>query len=379
LDNVTFRALIVLVTALHAFAGAAPIRAQSLDPSRWTVARAPHVVVFSDAGAEDARSIASRIESFHALAIAELAPAETGGVPALTVLSFEKRDDLARLKPLYGGAPSDFSGLFLPSRERAIVLLDASMRGRDTRVVFHEYTHRALALNKGPIPLWLNEGLAELYSTAAPSDDTVELGRPIDAHLSFLRNAPLLPLSRLVTVGTEDPEYNETRLQGAYYATAWAFAHYWVMRDRARGRAQLAAFADRLTSGDALAPAFEAAFGRPLAGFQFELERYVKQPSLPRASVTVASRRAVEIATARADVVELESAFGFALALQMRYGDAVPHFERAREADPDSPIPYEGLATVERLRGNRGLAVELLREAVRRGSTSAAAYHPLVQ
>jgi hypothetical protein len=215
LDNVTFRALIVLVTALHAVAGAAPIRAQSLDPSRWTVARAPHVVVFSDAGAEDARSIASRIESFHALAIAELAPAETGGVPALTVLSFEKRDDLARLKPLYGGAPSDFSGLFLPSRERAIVLLDASMRGRDTRVVFHEYTHRALALNKGPIPLWLNEGLAELYSTAAPSDDTVELGRPIDAHLSFLRNAPLLPLSRLVTVGTEDPEYNETRLQGA--------------------------------------------------------------------------------------------------------------------------------------------------------------------
>lgn len=359
-------AVVVLMLASSSLAA----RAQTLGAGEWVRVRAPHVVVYSDAGAARAASVAERLEQFHTL-VAEIFPPPAGApVPPVTVLAFGDARQLARLKPLYGGKPAEFSGLFLPSRERAIVLLDAAADGRSTRVILHEYTHRVVDLHGGPAPLWLGEGLAELYSTATVEGGRGEVGAPVGAHLELLRAGGLMALERLFAVGAEDPEYNEARQQGALYATAWAFAHYWVMTDPERGRERLGELARRLAFGEPAESAFAGAFSRPLAGFAAELDAYVRRETFARRSVELRTAPRAPEAAEPAPRDELESYFGFALALQRRYAEAVPHFDRARQLNPSSPLPYEGLGTLALLRGSPEEAREAFREAIRRGSTS---------
>ena len=176
---------------------AAGLPAQSLDDGMWVRAKSAHVTVYSDVSGEQAASIAERIERFHTLVTAVFAPPKEAFFAPVTVLVFDDERQLSRLRPLYGGKPAEFSGLFLPSRERGVVLLDAAADARTTRVVFHEYTHRIVDLLGGPSPLWLHEGLAELYSTAAVEAGSGEIGAPVDAHLELLRREGLMPLDRL--------------------------------------------------------------------------------------------------------------------------------------------------------------------------------------
>jgi tetratricopeptide (TPR) repeat protein len=357
-----------LVPLLLMLAVTAP--AQSLGDGTWVRAKSPHVTVYGDVPGEQAASIANRIERFHTLVTAALAPPADAFFAPVTVLVFDDERQLARLRPLYGGKPAEFSGLFLPSRERGLVLLDAAADARTTRVIFHEYTHRVVDLLGGPSPLWLHEGLAELYSTATAEAGTGEIGAPVEAHVELLRAEGLMPLERLFAVGPEDPEYNEARQQGSFYATAWVLAHYVVMNDAKAGRERLRDLARRLSSGEPPAAAVEAALGRPLAELEAEIGAWVRRETFPRRTVGLPPAATAPATVDAAPRDELQSFFGFALAFQQRYADAAPYFERARELNPESPLPYEGLGLVELLRGNTVPARELFGEAIRRGSRS---------
>ena len=68
--------------------------------------------------------------------------------------------------------------------------------------------------NSSPVPLWLNEGLAELYSTFESEDGKVAIGKPIERHVYWLRDQPLIPLRELFAVDVDSPTYNEGRRQG---------------------------------------------------------------------------------------------------------------------------------------------------------------------
>src|SRR6185295_16956219 len=77
-------------------------------------------------------------------------------------------------------------------------------------IVFHEYTHLLVRNAVRSVPIWLNEGLAEYYSTFALTSGgkAAEIGRPIVPHVRLLRER-YLPLSELITVGLSSQLYDE--------------------------------------------------------------------------------------------------------------------------------------------------------------------------
>src|SRR5207244_12348069 len=101
-------------------------------------------------------------------------------------------------------------------------------RGDETSsVVFTEYAHLLMRNSGRGIPLWLNEGLAEYFSTFLLESNGREaiVGRPMAVHLALL-NQRLMPVSELLAVGPASPMYNEGDRRSIFYAEAWALTHY---------------------------------------------------------------------------------------------------------------------------------------------------------
>jgi len=60
----------------------------------------------------------------------------------------------------------------------------------DMEVIFHEYTHLLFRHNDRLWPLWLKEGMAEVYSTFKTTGYNARIGDPIGHHLRCWRNYP---------------------------------------------------------------------------------------------------------------------------------------------------------------------------------------------
>ena len=73
-------------------------------------------------------------------------------------------------------------------------------------VVFHEYTHLLLRRNDRVWPLWLKEGMAEIYSTFETTGYSAFIAEPIQRHLHTLATEPMMPLAELFSVDHDSPQ-----------------------------------------------------------------------------------------------------------------------------------------------------------------------------
>jgi hypothetical protein len=81
------------------------------------------------------------------------------------------------------------------------------------------------------IPLWLNEGLAELYQNTDIQVKEVLLGEANTDDISYLRQNRLLPVITLLKVDQTSPYYHEEQKGSVFYAESWALTHYIEISD----------------------------------------------------------------------------------------------------------------------------------------------------
>jgi len=137
------------------------------------------------------------------------------------------------------------------------------------RAARHEWVHMALHHTTPELPLWLEEGLAEYWSTLESSGGQVRLGRPVENHIRLLADRPWLTARELFGATKKAGAYLDDRRAGLLYAQAWAVVHLLAQHPGWKGRleayvATLAAGADgreafRLTWGEDQEEAMEAA------------------------------------------------------------------------------------------------------------------------
>jgi hypothetical protein len=88
-----------------------------------------------------------------------------------------------------------------------------------------EYTNFVFEHSGLILPLWLNEGLADLYSSVAGREGHVVLGRAPFGRLYTLENQPLINLETLLEVGRDSPYYSQSQKMLLFYAEIWALTH----------------------------------------------------------------------------------------------------------------------------------------------------------
>jgi tetratricopeptide (TPR) repeat protein len=336
------RRLRVLGAVLVLGAAGAPARADD----GWVRVRSAHFEVLSDAAPERARAAAVRLERFRRV-LTDVFKSIPGGEDVPTVvIAFRGQASFAPFLPLYRGHAQDVEGYFQAGSDRDYIAASIADDLEDPcETLFHEYAHVLLNRTLSAQPLWLGEGLAEVFSRWSADGGDALLGRPALDHVRRLQRAKLLPVSRVLRLDYASPVYNEGDERALFYAESWALAHWALFGRGATGPADLQLFLAAIANGEDAEHAFASAFGADASTAERLLPAYLAGP-LPVGRFSVAGLEAdvvVEAETARP--AEVEYRLGDLLLHGGRLAEARRHLERAVESDPRFAPPHAALAS----------------------------------
>jgi tetratricopeptide (TPR) repeat protein len=324
----------------------------------WILIHGEHAAIIGQQSSRTLREIAIQIEQFRAV-LGSLIPNAQRPLPVPTVVYvFDTVKDLRPFLPLSEGKPASLGGYFHHDGEVNYIALELEGFEENARIVFHEYTHLLLRNATQSIPVWLNEGLAEYYSTyvLAGNGKQATIGRPIPRHVALLRER-FLPVTQLIGVEQSSALYNEGDRRSIFYAEAWAATHY-LMVEVPTGPASINAYVAATARGENPDQAFTDAFGMAPAAFEKVLKSYVRQPGFRSLAYTLAERVQVE-APGKEETVpaaEAEARLGDLQRRVRRVDEAVVRIEASVKAAPAAPMPQLALALLRISQGRRGEA-----------------------
>jgi tetratricopeptide (TPR) repeat protein len=354
----------------------APARAKD----KWINLSTKNFNIITNADEGESRKLALKLEQFHYVFSKLFNLSLTRRIPT-TVMVFRNDGSFRPFKPLYNGKPANLAGYFQPSQDENIIALDISANEqRPLSVIFHEYTHLVTSVTSREWPLWLKEGLAEVYSSFEVDDNKVTLGNPISRHVFLLRDKKFIPLEALFAARHDSPIYNERDKQGIFYAQSWALCHYLMFGDKNLRRPQMVEFVKLIERGVEADKAFTQAFKTGSEEIDKQLRRYVGNSQYTVNVHTLESTEGAKEINIR-PISEGEAQFylGNLLARTNRLDEAEGLFKQAVAAEPDLPRSYEGLGFVAMRRNNLELALENFRQAATRGSKNYLAHYYYAQ
>jgi tetratricopeptide (TPR) repeat protein len=373
-------ALSIALLALTALAALGQSKGAALLHQRWFEARTAHFQIYSCSATQEVARLAARLEQFRD-AYALLAGAQAVASPPIIVLAFPSDAALRPFLPLYQGNPENLSGFFHRGSDENLIVLHLSGNGSLERV-FHEYAHLLMRHHQAYWPLWLNEGMAEIYSPfEVVGPYRTRIGEPLPYHLRGLSQSPLMPLHQLFAVTRDSAEYNERQHQGLFYAQSWLLTHYLMLGGNPAHAAGFRQLTPLLRQGQLPEQAFTNALHTTLPALETELRRYLAQGKFQPLDLTVAANLATPHAMSTRTLTPTEVCFhlGDELLRIGRLDDAESYFAHALKLAPTSPLPYEGLGLLAARRRQPQEAVQYLRQAARRGSLSFLSHYLFAQ
>lgn len=237
-------AVVLVTTALGC---ARPLTCPAAGGPPWVELESPHFLLRTDLGEAEAKETIVHFERiYRAFAAFPHEPKPTG----LThVVVFDEKEAFARI------GPRGFEGYFFHrgnDLEHVPTLMFSGGLNDAVRELFqHELSHRFIAFYFPSAPVWLNEGMAEFYSTLRLEESSVVLGKQLSDRLITTgsqwrsvridgRSVVGVPKAALPSVPTllsldpaafyardvEDPTSREARgRRSANYTAAWALVH----------------------------------------------------------------------------------------------------------------------------------------------------------
>ncbi len=179
----------------------------SLHAADWTLLRVPGIDLYTNASDRSARQTLDRLGQIRSLLGS---PAKPEPIP-LRVILFATRGEY-----LPYARDESVAGFYQSGVERDYIVTSAG--NMLDRVIQHEYVH-FVTTDRGTVrAAWLEEGLADFYSTF----DGKQIGAPIPAYLQILERRNLLGVQEWLSAA----EMNSPRqINDRYYAQAWALVH----------------------------------------------------------------------------------------------------------------------------------------------------------
>lgn len=333
--------LIVLTLGIHCVFG-----------QRWVAAQGDGYNVITDAGAPAARKMAYRLEQMRLL---------LGGstkILPLRVVLLSSDTLFSDLRPSANSA-----GFYQSSADEDWIVVRWG-RPDSERAMSHELVHAFLEHSGPRRPLWLEEGLAEFYSTARLEPKGWIIGPPIETHVRALNQSTWLGEREFFEARHDSALRDEGSRIGRFYAQSWAVVHYLLTTPGVREKTP--ALFTALGDGVPFARACEMALGQR-QGLLLE-----------------SARRAVELArfqTARIAAYPADRPAPPPIALSAEEADAVLvslalAVGRPRMAERAARSPAQrGLLALRY--GDLPAAEKLLAEAVADGNPDAAPYFEL--
>jgi tetratricopeptide (TPR) repeat protein len=335
--------------------------------AKWTRLRTEHFVFVGNASESTIRQVAQKLDQFREVLTRALPEGVTKSPVPTVVIVFDSDRSFTPYKPHFNGRAIELAGVFQGGEDVNYIAVNAAAMDDAFTLIFHEYTHFIVGNTAGIVPVWVNEGLAEVYATfqERSGGKSAMLGMPQPRHVELLRGTSLMPLRELMAVDRTSPVYNEGNRRGVFYAESWALVHYLMFGDETR-KAQLRTYLTGLKGGAPVDQALRDAFGPDIARLEEELHRYVRRFRFQALRFDFSekisgagSERGLPI-----DDAEARAYLGDMLGRIDRADDARVLFRTLIDSNPQSARAAYGLGALELKAGRLNEALPLLERAV---------------
>ena len=193
----TFKALISnntkLLAAISLLINYSVSPAANID-GEWTLVKSPEAWVLTDTKAYTASEAIERFEIVREMIAAELNidfSASPRTFRPHYVLIPRSTSLFDKLAPFQSKSPSSrATGFYLQSDFNPLVLADGAFDSKDWETVYHEFTHQILSYRFNVLPVWADEGLAELFSTLKLNKASAQLTRSRGRTRSYEASMP---------------------------------------------------------------------------------------------------------------------------------------------------------------------------------------------
>ena len=355
--------------------------AQISAKDNWLRVRSKNFILVGNAGESEMRKVAMKLEQFReALTIIFPKLRIDTSIPT-TVIIFKTDDAFRPFKPRYKGKISEqVGGYFVARPEVNYIVFAAEDRGANPyEIIFHEYEHFVVHNNLFRLPLWLDEGLAEFYSSfeISDKDQKATLGSPVSRHVYYLRNNTILPLKTLLAVDHKSPYYNESSKVGVFYAESWALVHYLILGNDQKRQSQLTKFIDLIQNDVPTEEGFHQAFQTDYKTIDDELRPYLNRSLYPVVNVTFKRQLVAErdLQVSPASDAEVEYYSGDLLLNMNRLEEAEAHFKKSISLDATFAPSRVSFGVLRLRQGKVSDAKEILEAAVNLDSKSYLAHY----
>ena len=292
--------MIRLLAALALLAGLLPAEV------KWTHVATPNFEVYTTASARDAKDALKRFELIREFFAQVLGLTPQTPAP-VRLIAFGSEKEFAPYKPNEVAA-----AFYMPGLDRDFIVV-GDLDNNLWPIATHEYVHLLMKYSGVRVPVWLNEGTAELFSTMTQVADHMRVGVAPLGHLATVARGKPIPLEELFAVDHDSDRYNTKRHAGMFYSQSWALTHMLYLDQRyMAGRPK---FMSAVLAGTPGAKAVESTYGKTVQQVYRELEGYVRQdaffaanfPFKPSKDLAKGEPRTVDAIEARLVTTELLS------------------------------------------------------------------------
>ncbi len=335
---------------------------------RWLRFSTSRVELFTDAGVSNGAEVLRRFEQIRQVLL-KTSTGQLNPGPPLRIFVFRTEKEFNEYKD---ARRKSMAGFYQAGHDRDYIAMQ-NTGAQIYRVVFHEYVHVLMRHSGVPVPLWLNEGTAELFSTVEITNSQIKLGEVIPAHLLALRHERLIDLSTLMAVDHDSPLYNEQSKVGIFYAESWALVHMLNMDSRySEGRSKLLAL---IASGTPSVDALDRVYSKSPGQVLQDLREYVTGNSFAGSVLKTDPLesndevRPQQLAPSEAVLVLADLLINLGKA-----GDAEPKLKRLNHEHSQSSVIEEGLGDAALALHKNDEALAHYQRSISLGSTNARIY-----
>ena len=242
------------------------LNAAAADP-HWSRMQSPNFEMYTTAGERSARDTLRYFEQVHSF-FAQTMPSALGKPLPVRIVAFSSAKEFE---------PYKFNEVavayYHPTPDCDYIVM--SHTGTETfPVATHEYVHLVVRHSRLELPPWLDEGVAELYSTLRPMGDKILVGALIPGRHQALLTEKWVPLATLLDADHNSPYYNEKNKAGSLYNEGWALTHMLALDNAYRGK--FAELMRTISAGKPSRAALEEMYGKPLAAIEKDLQGYLR-------------------------------------------------------------------------------------------------------
>ncbi|MCB9386137.1 MAG: tetratricopeptide repeat protein [Bryobacterales bacterium] len=201
----------------------------------------------------------------------------SGGIDGdrpVRIVSFGSEGAFKRFRPRESAY-----AFFARRRDRDYIVFQELDGDKMYEVAIHEYSHLRSAELGLSLPVWLEEGLAELFSTMRPQGDVVLVGKP--PQIVRARGVGSSPkLDEVLSADRLDEKLwkNNMKVVGLY-ARSWALAHLLVIHEDYREK--FPEFITGIAAGESGEAMFEEVYSKDVRRVEKDMMAHVTGSTLP--------------------------------------------------------------------------------------------------